>query len=264
MTDHFSSTGAGGASDAGIRRAEAVSAVVDGVATDAEQALVASDADLQAQVAFLTSVQSSLRDVPSLDDSLRDRLLAPALSAFDSASSTAADTFAPPSPPPPSRRHGSGRWLAVAAAVVAVVATAGITLSVVTGRGDGDSPSAGDSVTFQGDSPTLGETESTSDDAAASADETSAEQVPDVAASAPSASSAAADEITDKSSLSNWVLQATDGNLRPADADTRRCDRQILGSTTYRGDDVYISVEGSMAVARDADTCGIVLETDAP
>ena len=262
MTDHFSSTGAGGASDDGIRRAEAVSAVVDGVATDAEQALVASDADLQAQVAFLASVQSSLRDVPPLDDSLRDRLLAPALSAFDSASSTAAGTFAPP--PPPSRRHGSGRWLAVAAAVVAVVATAGITLSVVTGRGDGDSPSAGDSVTFQGDSPTLGETESTSDDAAASADETSAEQVPDVAATAPSVSSAAADEITDKSSLSNWVLQATDGNLEPADADIRRCGRQILGSTTYRGDEVYISVEGSMAVARDADSCGIVLETDAP
>ncbi|MEJ7721728.1 MAG: hypothetical protein WKF58_15440 [Ilumatobacteraceae bacterium] len=263
MTDHFTNTGAGGASEDGIRRAEAVSAVVDGVATDAEQALVASDADLQAQVAFLTSVQSSLRDVPPLDDSLRDRLLAPALSAFDSASSTAADTFAPP-PPPPSRRHGSGRWLAVAAAVVAVVATAGITLSVVTGRGDDDSPSAGDSVTFQGDSPTLGETESTSNEVDAAADETSAEQPPDVAATAPSASSAAADEITDKSSLSNWVLQATDGNLEPADADIRRCGRQILGSTTYRGDEVYISVEGSMAVARDADTCGIVLETDAP
>ncbi|MBA3803706.1 MAG: hypothetical protein H0X22_12500 [Acidimicrobiia bacterium] len=263
MTDHhFSSTGAGGASDDEIRRAEAVSAVVDGVATDAEQALVTSDAGLQAQVEFLTRVQSSLREVPPLDDGLRERLLAPALSAFDSHSSTAAGTFAPL--PPPSRRHGSGRWLMVAAAVVAVVATAGITLSVVTGTGDSDSPNAGDSENFQDESPTLGETDDSDDDAAASADETSAEQVPDVAASAPSASSAAVDGITDKSSLSNWVLQATDGNLRPADADTRRCDRQILGSTTYRGDDVYISVEGSMAVARDADTCGIVLETDAP
>lgn len=122
------------------RRALAVSAYVDGEATPDEMRLVESDAALLADAQRIRALKYGVGDVAALGSEHRDRLLVGALGEFDDRHRRAGHTMRE-SPQndavaPPLSRSSAGRWLAVAAAAVAVVATAGLAASLVTSESD--------------------------------------------------------------------------------------------------------------------------------
>ncbi|MDQ3737615.1 MAG: hypothetical protein M3337_00415 [Actinomycetota bacterium] len=258
------------------RRAVAVSAYVDGEATPDEVRRIESDTVLLGDVRRLRALKDGVAAVSSLSPEHRDRLLAGALAEFDTEHGTAS---------PPTSRSGASRWLAVAAAVVAVVATAGLAVSLVTtsDSDDIDAPTAGQAV----DSPTEAEQnpltppaddtagemagaepEEDLNEDAESPDEGTVGEAPTAATTSAASDTASRaenfEELPDEQAMVDWVLQVQDGDLSPDGQGSFVCGREVLGVATYRGDEVVVAIEGNRVVARDTDTCGEVLSADAP
>lgn len=120
----------------------AASAVVDGVATEAERALVESDPRGPALVERLRAVASTLAEVDPVDDAVREDHLATALAAFGTVGAVARPTSI-------DRPARSARWqrppmrraLAAAAAIVAV-ATVGVVVANLDRATDDDASTA--------------------------------------------------------------------------------------------------------------------------
>jgi len=257
------------------QRAAAVSAYVDGEATADEVLVVESDASLLADVRRLRALKAGIRQVPELRPAHRDVLLAGALAEFD-----ARHADVPPTP----SRSGAGRWLAVAAAMVAVVGTAGLAVSLVTTSGsDDDGPNAADShaaPTEAADNPLTPPAEVAGDTGTSARGETEDTAAVDLStdeAASPAATSSdsmatrsagtafdAPEPLADDRAMVDWVLQVQDGNLSPESQGDIVCGREVLGVATYRDEEVVVAIERDLVVARDTGTCAQVLSTDAP
>ena len=285
----------------GDARALAVSAYADGEASDHEVRWVESDAEMLAEARRLVRLKQRVGDVPPLEPTVRDRLLAAALAelhspepapggmpgaaTMSSRPSGTPASLAPPAPPPPARR-GGGRWLAVAAAVVGVSAAAGLVVTLVDGGSDDAADQIGPVSSSAGTddseaTPALGTGDATydrtSDEDIAAADTSSAAAATAVHEPAPgslnllpaeedsrSGRGSAGAEISDDTDLANWVLDVQGGRIIPARAGESACGTTILGSARSDGSEIIVAIEGADAVARDSESCDIVLSTDAP
>lgn len=278
MSDKSTNDAQGPGDSGSERRAMIVSAYVDGEATPDEARQVESDADLSADVARLRALKRDVGDVPRLAPEHRDHLLAGALAQFDDQHGTA---------PPRASRPGGSRWLAVAAAAVAVVATAGIAVSLLATSGSDDSgPAANEAVESptdaEQDSPTpadesgddtadegeLADTASAPEagDAPPTEEETAVEPEGTDAGGAPTArtSNDGEEELADDEAMVDWVRRVQDGELSPDGQGDTVCERAVLGTATHRSAVVVVAFEDDLVVARDAKTCDEVLSADAP
>jgi len=146
----------------------ATSALVDGVATPEEAALVAASPDGAARLAALQAVSEAVgRPGPAQDPAAADRALAAALAAFDTAALDTAGTDQAPGEEredapvlaPRVGSPGSVRWLprlgAVAAALVLLVGLAVLTVDLL-GRAGDPGTATSDDVAAAPTSPAAG------------------------------------------------------------------------------------------------------------
>ncbi|MCU0259750.1 MAG: zf-HC2 domain-containing protein [Ilumatobacteraceae bacterium] len=165
------------------------SAYLDGELDPVERAAVEADPAAMTEVERLRFVAGVVRDVPAPSDAAREGAIAAALAELAPAPSRAGAI------PVPARQRSTQRWLAVAAALVAV-AGLGVVATAVVG-GDDDTDEASDAQTLEAPAATeapaaaVAEAESSVDDASADRSSEAAEgATPEALTAAPAGTEA--------------------------------------------------------------------------
>jgi hypothetical protein len=125
------------------------SAYLDGELSADERARAEAEPAVTAMIAQLRSIRDLVREVEPLDDTRRDRLVAAALDAAGPATAEGRRSSVVPMPSRPT----AGRWLGVAAAVVAVAGLGVVAVASLDGGRDDDSTASDAAATVAAPAP---------------------------------------------------------------------------------------------------------------